>query len=72
MNSLSCTLIYCPPRVEDEQTIDSGTLKQKDLDENGSQRTIVGSTMSTSSKRSSGSGTSTSGLPEIKYARPVK
>ncbi|XP_043281584.1 uncharacterized protein gogo isoform X2 [Venturia canescens] len=59
--------------VEDENTADSGTLKQKDHDEHGSQRTIVGSSnLSTPSKRSSGSASSTSGHPEIKFARPVK
>ncbi|XP_015594659.1 uncharacterized protein LOC107267440 isoform X2 [Cephus cinctus] len=58
--------------VEDEQSVDSGTLKQRESDEYGSQKTIVPSVMSTPTRRSSTSSTSAPGQPEVKYARPVK
>lgn len=60
-------------RMEDEQSVEADTPKlSRAVEENGSQKTIVASVRSTSSRRSSTSSTITSGQPEVKYARPVK
>ncbi|KAK0170185.1 hypothetical protein PV328_010778 [Microctonus aethiopoides] len=59
--------------MEDEQSVEADTPKlSRAVEENGSQKTIVASVRSTSSRRSSTSSTITSGQPEVKYARPVK
>ncbi|XP_034934058.1 uncharacterized protein gogo isoform X2 [Chelonus insularis] len=58
--------------MDDEQSLESGVMKQRELEESGSQKTIVASARSTPSQRSSTASTITSGQPEVKYARPVK
>ncbi|XP_063995525.1 uncharacterized protein LOC135172933 isoform X2 [Diachasmimorpha longicaudata] len=58
--------------MEEAQSVESITPKQRDNDESGSQKTMVPSTRSTPSRRSSVSSTATIGQPEIKFARPVK
>ncbi|XP_051156491.1 uncharacterized protein LOC127278692 isoform X2 [Leptopilina boulardi] len=59
--------------AEEEQSTESGTKRKKEVEENGSEKTLVPSAGSTPIRRPSTSNSSSaSGQPEVKYARPVK